>query len=176
MHFEKSVNWGADPGFEEIISDIISDPEYQKLKGFCHHNGISRFDHCVRVARLCWYAARLFRLRVVDTVRGAMLHDFYLYRNDLYAPSTHIRTHPQDSLDTASKRFALSDIEADIILCHMWPMTKKRPAYPESYIVNIADTLCAIFEYISSAGQRSRNEELRRSCPSRPQTPCEPEL
>ena len=160
--------------FERIIEDIISNEEYIKLRCFCHHGESSRFDHSVSVAKLSWRIAKLLRLNSHEAARGAMLHDFYLYCNHEREPMEHIKAHPKDALAQAKKHFELTDRESEIILCHMWPIADRRPTYPESYIVNIADTLCAVKEYcINLKVQRSRNEARQLSYPLQPQTPCE---
>lgn len=159
---------------ERTINNIAANSEYQKLKGFCHHGTVSRFDHCISVARLSWRIASLFGLNATEAVKGALLHDFYLYCNQHSKPMEHVRQHPKDALAMAEKHFELTEREKDIILFHMWPIAERRPAYPESYIVNIADTLCAVREYmINLKVLRNRNEEQRLSCPLPPQTPCE---
>ena len=173
MGYFKKKRKTAKPDFVSIVEDIVSNEEYLKLKEFCHHGESSRFDHCISVAKLSWRISRIFHLNSIDAARGAMLHDFYLYCNHEHEPMEHLRTHPKDALDLAKKHFELTDRESEIILCHMWPIADRRPAYPESYIVNIADTLCAVKEYcINLKVQRSRNEELQLSYPLQPQTPC----
>lgn len=159
--------------FEWIVEDIISNKEYLKLKNFCHHGKSNRFDHSIRVAKLSWRITKILGLNSLEAARGAMLHDFYLYHNHEHDLKTHLTAHPKDALFQSKKHFELTDRESDIILCHMWPISDRRPTYPESYIVNIADTLCAVKEYcISLKVQRSRNEARKLSCPLQPQTPC----
>ena len=40
-----------------------------------------------------------------------------------------------------------NEVEKDIILKHMWPLTFKLPTYSESYIVTTADKYCATREF-----------------------------
>lgn len=160
--------------FESAIKDIISNDEYQKLKGFSHHGGSSRFDHCIKVAKASFYIASFFRLNSREAARGAMLHDFYLYCNGHGKIIEHLKVHPGNALAHARKSFELTAREEEIILCHMWPLAGKLPKYPESYIVNITDTICAFKEYyVNSKAQRSRNGEQKRSFPLQPQIPYE---
>lgn len=160
--------------FESIVKDITENTEYQKLRHFCHHGESSRFDHSVRVSKLSWRIAKLLRLNSHEAARGAMLHDFYLYCNHNTKPMEHAKSHPKDALATAEKHFELTEREKEIILCHMWPIADRRPTYPESYIVNIADTLCAVMEYcINLKVQHSRNEVRQLSYPLQPQIPYE---
>ena len=47
----------------------------------------------------------------------------------------------------AQKLFILNEIEKDIILKHMWPVTFSAPKYLESYIITFVDKYCAIKEW-----------------------------
>ena len=50
------------------------------------------------------------------------------------------------ALENAERVYNLSEIERDIILKHMWPLTVKLPRYRESYLVAFVDTYCSMFE------------------------------
>ena len=52
-------------------------------------------------------------------------------------------------LRNAERDFALSEIERDIIEKHMFPVNIKPPRHKESYIVTIADKICALREVIT---------------------------
>ena len=45
------------------------------------------------------------------------------------------------------KNFTLNDLEKDVIVKHMWPLTIKFPKYKESYIVTFVDKYCATVEF-----------------------------
>ena len=80
-------------------------------------------------------------------VKGAMLHDFYLY-DATSAGSIHWRhgwTHPKTALANAEKVFCLSTKEKNIIYSHMWPINITHiPKCREAVIVNIADKMCTV--------------------------------
>jgi hypothetical protein len=61
-----------------------------------------------------------------------------------------IRQHPKDALKNAQKICALTEMECDIILRHMWFLTFRPPKYKEGYIVSFIDKYCAVKEFISS--------------------------
>ena len=47
----------------------------------------------------------------------------------------------------ATRIYALTPMEQDIILTHMWPLTLRAlPRYRESMVVSCADKLCALCE------------------------------
>ena len=78
-----------------------------------------------------------------------MLHDLFLYDWRKPRPDgkkLHAFRHPRLSLNNASKIFELNEIEQDIILKHMWPLTVILPKYKESYIITIADKYAALLE------------------------------
>ena len=90
------------------------------------------------------------KLRIsVDTeslVRGAMLHDFYLYDTETmpYSDYRHAMVHPKLALSNAEKHFDLNGKERNIILSHMWPTPgAPMPRCREAWLVCVADTLCA---------------------------------
>ena len=55
--------------------------------------------------------------------------------------------HPQIALHNAQKLFHLTDLEKDIILKHMWPLTLSIPKYRESFVVTFIDKYCAFKEW-----------------------------
>ena len=57
-------------------------------------------------------------------------------------------THPSVAFKNASKSFELSNIEKDIIIKHMFPLTPVPPHFKESWIVTIADKICSIMEIL----------------------------
>lgn len=135
--------------FEYILKDLLSDEEVLKMKDFIQHGNLSTYDHVVNVAWTSFILARNLRLRVDERslLRGALLHDFYLYDwhiRDENRKRFHGFHHPGTALRNAKKHFTVNEIEKDIILKHMWPLTLKLPKYRESYVVMVADKICSI--------------------------------
>ena len=62
--------------FFSIIKPIINNCEFDKLKDIRHH-GITRYDHCMRVAYYSYIVTKFFRLNYKDTTEAALLHDFF---------------------------------------------------------------------------------------------------
>ncbi|MFZ7119323.1 MAG: HD domain-containing protein [Eubacteriaceae bacterium] len=120
------------------------------MKNIIHHDE-SVFHHSLEVAYLSFVMARKLNLDVVSTVRGALLHDFYLYKFNkrtwkiFYTACMHIFDHPKIAYDNAQKYFEINKIEKDIILKHMFPFGI--PIYRESWIVSLADKILATGEY-----------------------------
>jgi uncharacterized membrane protein len=130
--------------FYEIISDIYEHEEFLKLKEFYHHNS-SIYEHVMKVSYFSYKACKVLNLDYQSAARGGLLHDFFLYdwRNhdvpDLPEDKFHGIEHPKISFANAEKHFTLNDIEKDIIIKHMWPLTLVPPKYKESFIVSFAD-------------------------------------
>lgn len=142
-----------DDFFMGVATPIIEHEEYQKMKEIPHHHG-SVYEHSLSVAYLAYRIALKFRLDVNSTIRGALLHDFYLYkfkkrddRNLLAESYRHSRNHPKIACKNAQKYFALNNKEQDIIANHMFPVGFPRSS--EAWITTLADKSLAIAEYSS---------------------------
>lgn len=148
-------------------ADILSSAGMELEKTLIQHGRISCYEHSVRVAEMSLrMAARLpFRFRERELVRGALLHDYFLY--DWHKKEKwhrlHGFSHAERALERASRDFALNDTERDIIQRHMFPLNIRLPKYRESWLVCLVDKVCAISEIF----HRSRNSEKRIREPSK---------
>lgn len=144
--------------------DILRSPGMQSEKSCLQHGNVSVFTHSVAVACTCIWLSRLLyrflRIRMNERIliRGALLHDYFLY--DWHVPDKSHRLHgffhARQAWKNASRDFALGEIERDMILRHMFPLNLRPPAYRESIILCIADKLCAAEETLSR-NSRYRN-------------------
>lgn len=137
--------------FYSIISDIISNDTVKQMKNFRQHCNTSCFKHCMQVAYYTFIICKKLKLDYISATRGAMLHDLFLYdwrdKNITSTlPGLHAYVHPIIAFKNANKLFKLNDIEQDIIIKHMWPVTLKFPKYKESYIVTLMDKYSACVE------------------------------
>ena len=130
------------------IRGIIAHPSFIKMKDFRHHGNIDCRFHTLRVAEKAYDMAEYFKADIVSTVRGALLHDFYLYDWHEGCPPFHGFRHPFYALKEASKIFSLNNIERDCIKKHMFPLTPQPPVYIESWIVSFSDKFHAFRDYI----------------------------
>ena len=62
--------------------------------------------------------------------------------------------------------FGLSPMEEDIIGKHMWPLTAPLPYYKESYMVSLADKICATLEMAHLYGLLGVRRNLRACRPA----------
>ena len=124
------------------------------MKKFIQHGDTSVFDHCIAVAKfsllIAYSLERIFKIDVDkdSLVRGALLHDYFLYDWHIkdHTRKFHGFTHPKAALNNADRDFNLNDIEKDIIVKHMFPLTPFLPSFRESVIVGLADKWCALAE------------------------------
>ncbi len=137
--------------FFNIIQDIISNDTIKEMKNYRQHCNTSCYKHCMQVAYFTYICCKKLKLDYVSATRAAMMHDLFLYDwrkkyRNIELPGLHAFVHPQIAFKNASKIFELNDIEKDVILKHMWPVTFALPKYKESYIVTTMDKYSACLE------------------------------
>lgn len=133
--------------FFYIINHILDNPEFKKLEEIKHH-GISRLDHCIRVAYYSYLVTKFLRLNFVETAQAALLHDFFTDEVKDKNMIERLIKHPYTALNNAKKYYHLSLMQEDIIKTHMFPVTIIPPKFLESWIVDIVDDFSAIYERI----------------------------
>jgi hypothetical protein len=150
----KDLHREDDAEFMLMAAEISGNEEYQRLKTFKHHTS-SIYDHILEVAYLTYRISKQLKIDYRSATRGALLHDFFCYdwRNhdipDLDRKKFHGLHHPRIALENSEKNFTLNDIERDVIIKHMWPLTIMPPRYAESFVVVFADKFVASREYSS---------------------------
>ena len=145
---EKDIEYMA------YISDIQNNPAFIKLKTFHHHLN-SIYIHSVKVSYLSYKIGKAlnnyFTVNLKDLARGSLLHDFFLYewrKEILPMGKKHAFEHPKEAYRNSSKYISnITEIEKDIILKHMWPLSLRSPKYLETLIVILVDKLIASDEF-----------------------------
>ena len=119
-------------------------------RGFIQHGTMSVHAHVISVAHASLaMAGRLERLGIridrASLIRGALLHDYFLY--DWHDPDPSHRlhgfTHPFAALARAEED------ERNIISRHMFPLVPIPPTCREAWLVCLADKACALHETIA---------------------------
>lgn len=132
--------------FQVIVGDMLADPYVQALSAMEQHGKLcSRLDHSIYVSYLSFLVCRRLGLDYVAAARGGLLHDFHFGDKDEGA--SRVWKHPHAALENAESRYLLTDKERDIIVKHMWPLTRPLPRCKESFVVSMADKLCALMEF-----------------------------
>ena len=143
-------------GVEALVrfygADVLSSFRIQSQQLICQHGTVSVFDHSFAVACLGLYLVLILGLRVDRRalVRGALLHDFFLYDWHVRDPGHRLHgfTHPRRALTNAKQEFSLNSVEQEVIARHMFPLTPRPPRCAESAVVCAADKLCALCETV----------------------------
>ncbi len=150
---EEIDRMSEDEQIEYYGRDILDSLNFQSSDENIQHGTVSVKEHSLDVARASIRISRFFHMRKKrrELIRGALLHDFFLY--DWHIPAEegeerklHGFYHPGVALRNARKEFELSALEQDIIKKHMWPLTVIPPRYKESWVVTAADKYCSLRE------------------------------
>ncbi len=140
--------------YREIVrkygSDILDNEDMQLEKTFRQHGNVSVYEHSINVAVMALVIARHTDINIDEKsmIRGALLHDFFLYdwHDNDESHRLHGFTHAGEALRNAEKDFELNDIERNVIERHMFPLNVRPPKYMEAWIVCVADKICAAYE------------------------------
>ena len=135
-------------------SDILNSANFDSTKQYLQHGSISVQAHSVNVARHSLILNKKLKINCNERelVRGALLHDYFLY--DWHIPDEenphrlHGFHHPERALENASREYDLSEREKEIIKKHMWPLTMVPPTCREAWIVSMADKWVSLMETI----------------------------
>lgn len=144
--------------FHEVAREVIHAGHYQEMKQYISHSDITVFRHCLRVA----YVAYTWAVRMnIDCdlhalVRGALLHDYYLY--DWHDKNKGFRwhgfKHHRFARANAVRDFGISEKEQAIIYSHMFPLTFWcPPTSREAWLVTLADKFVATEETLKKYRQ-----------------------
>lgn len=138
--------------------DILRSSNYKKTSYHIQHGRVSVKRHTLDVARYSLLISEKLKISCDrrELVRGALLHDYFLYDwhdKDHASPlRLHGFHHPGIALRNAEKEYTLSEKERDIIEKHMWPLTVVPPKCREAWIVTAADKYCSLLETLRLRG------------------------
>ncbi|MCD7862595.1 MAG: HD domain-containing protein [Lachnospiraceae bacterium] len=147
---------------KDIIARLERDGRFHMETRYLQHGTVTVYEHSVRVADMSLTISRRLSLRVDEEslIRGALLHDYFLYdwhEKDV-SHRLHGFRHPRRALLNAREDYTLNMVEEDIILRHMFPLTLQPPAYKESWIVCLADKYCAAGETLHALAGRFKGK------------------
>ncbi|OIP49670.1 MAG: hypothetical protein AUK31_05530 [Fibrobacteres bacterium CG2_30_45_31] len=147
----KDLNDVKNPEYLECVKDILQNEEFLRTKLF-HHHRETIFDHALKVSYFAYKISKQWGWNYREAARAGLLHDFFLYdwrdSDDPAREKRHFHgfRHPRTALNNSRRLFPLNDIEKDIILKHMFPLTPFLPKYRESFLVVVLDKYVATHE------------------------------
>ena len=141
--------------FREIIEPIATDPKALEMKKYTQHSHISTYDHCMDVARHCFYYVRRHRMKVDEKslIIAAFLHDYYLYDWHTHGDKLHGYHHAKIAMANARRDFQITELEGEIIKSHMWPLNLTQlPSTKEALLLCMVDKFCSARETLMKYG------------------------
>lgn len=144
----------AEVSFPDEVRRLAEASRLGQEAAYVQHGATRCLLHSVAVAYYCDCLARRLgplRFRRLPLLRGALLHDYFLY--DWHDPDPahrlHGFRHPARALANARRDLALDPVEAEIILRHMFPLTPVPPRCREAVLVCLVDKVCSVYEIFS---------------------------
>lgn len=147
--------------FNNIIKDIITNEEFMKLQNEVHHS-TTRFNHSLRVAYEVYNKLKDNNENYIDTTRAALLHDFFFDDDLSSSQNDRLNNHPLIALENAKKYFDINELQENIILSHMYPLSYCLPRFKESWIVSLMDKKVTILEFKRFGFKKSYNNNFKR--------------
>ncbi|WP_130836562.1 HD domain-containing protein [Lachnoclostridium sp. Marseille-P6806] len=145
-----NISASQEQKFRALLGGIDADRRTLRMKEYIQHGSTSTYDHCIAVARMSYrIRCRLsVPMRDRELVRGAVLHDYFLYDWHSYRGPLHGYHHAETALQNAVRDFEdLTPCEKDIIRSHMWPLNLFCvPHCREALVVCLADKLVSAGE------------------------------
>lgn len=138
--------------YKKYAADILRSENFKNTRNYVQHGSMSVHSHCMDVAGKSIAISKFLGIHCNerDLVRGALLHDYFLYdwhnKDRENYQFLHGFYHPGIALKNASKEYQLTPRERDIIKKHMWPLTVTPPRCREAWIVTTADKYCSLLE------------------------------
>lgn len=137
---------------EGIIKQMEEGTQFLTTKNYIQHGRVTVYDHCIEVAReSCSIGVkRKLDLDYTQLIRGALLHDYFLYdwHDKDRSHRLHGFFHSGKAYRNAGLAVELRKLEGDIIKHHMFPLTVIPPHSKEAWVVCLADKICATKEII----------------------------
>lgn len=133
--------------------DILRSDNFKSSAKNIQHSNVSVMKHSMKVAYASMWITKKLRLKCnkEDLVRGALLHDYFLYdwHDDDHRglKNLHGFYHPGVALKNAMAEYTLTDRQKNIISSHMWPLTLRHiPKCKEAWVVTAADKYVSTME------------------------------
>lgn len=146
--------------YYSCVDDLLNSSEVARLREFGHHIGTTRFQHSLNVSYYNFLLCRKLRLDARSAARAGLLHDLFFYNRKSHKNvlRTHAEEHASIALYNATLAFSISELEGDMIINHMWPMTPRLPQHRETFVITLVDKFCACAEVMEFAARFTRKK------------------
>lgn len=143
--------------YYSCVSDLLENKDVLSLGGFRHHCGTTRLQHSLNVSYYNFLLCRFFHLNAKAAARAGLLHDLFFYdrRTHEKIESSHAAEHANIAFYNASERFPINELEGDMIINHMWPVTRHIPRHRETFMITLVDKFCAVAEVMTVAFRKT---------------------
>lgn len=138
-------------------ASIFDGGRFDEMDQNIQHGKTTTKEHVMNVANISMKLGNALKIRYSkrELVRGALLHDYFLYdwheeatEENGRPKSLHGFRHPRIALKNAEEDYELSKKEREIIQKHMWPLTVTQvPRCREAWLVVAADKVAAVSEF-----------------------------
>ena len=146
--------------FKACSDELLEHHLVQSMSRYEQHGTTNRLDHSVQVAQYSYWVSKKLKLKLdqKSLIRGALLHDFFLYDPRQGRPSREMQAfcHPKVAAANSEDTFDITEKEKEAILSHMFPLGPL-PKTQEAWIISGADKLCACVEVFHIGIALSRN-------------------
>lgn len=147
--------------------DILRSDNFKSSAKNIQHSNVSVMKHSMKVAYASMWITKKLRLKCnkEDLVRGALLHDYFLYdwHDDDHRglKNLHGFYHPGVALKNAMAEYTLTERQKNIISSHMWPLTLRHiPKCKEAWVVTAADKYVSTMESLR-LNKLTKTERIR---------------
>lgn len=139
-----------DQGYLACVQDILEHEVFNSMDQFIQHGDTTCKAHCIQVSYMSYCICKKYNWDFRGAARAGLLHDLFLYDWHTHAKETgeyfHGYTHPAVALRNAAQHFELTDVEKNIILRHMWPLTLVPPKSMAGMSIVYSDKFCSLAE------------------------------
>lgn len=152
--------------FEQLTRDIVCSDEYLGMKNYRHHIKRSAYEHSLKVAYYCYKHHKRFdtKIDLSEFLRGALLHDYYLYDWHDKQHRFHGFTHPKYALKNAEEKYPdLTPNERDMIRHHMFPLTPVPPRTKAGWLICFYDKVAAMSDYLGKNTWKLEHPEPQKN-------------
>lgn len=148
--------------YKEITDDIVNDYRFKLTMNDFHHGG-TKYNHLVKVSKLCYILSKIFKADTKVTTTAGLLHDLFYGERTLKEENDYLN-HPHTAAVNAYNFYNISEEEISAIETHMFhhmllkkmaffnkdnrnlPLKVGKPKSKEGYIVMISDLLVSTYE------------------------------